>query len=120
MREVRYCEKHGDAMFIRYKGSNGKYYWNCTECKSEVSRKRARGNKLKAVQYLGGSCSVCRESFEGRQEVFDFHHVDPLTKATTVNKLMQNGWEVIVKELDKCVLVCANCHRTIHVDLRNK
>ncbi len=49
----------------------------------------------------------------------DFHHVDPSTKEFGVsNKGMTRSWEKIKAELDKCILVCANCHREIELGVR--
>lgn len=67
--------------------------------------------KAAAIHYLGGSCLDCGFSDLSRPEVFDFDHVEAKTDnvATLINK---KGWEAIQDELDKCELVCANCHRT--------
>lgn len=43
----------------------------------------------------------------------EFHHIDPREKDFTISKRMTT-FEAIRKELDKCALVCANCHREIH------
>ena len=67
--------------------------------------------KAAAIQYLGGCCLDCGFSDLSRPEVFDFDHVEDKTEnvATLINK---KGWDVLVEELDKCELVCSNCHRT--------
>jgi len=43
----------------------------------------------------------------------DFHHPDPLLKDFSISQRM-TSWEAIRKELDKCVLLCATCHREVH------
>jgi len=44
---------------------------------------------------------------------FDFHHVDAREKDFTISDRM-TSWKVIRSELDRCVLLCANCHREVH------
>lgn len=75
--------------------------------------KRRRQLKLRAVDYKGGKCFNCGYSnYEGALE---FHHIDPkLKKFSLSTKGLTRSWERIVEELDKCVLVCSNCHKEIH------
>lgn len=75
--------------------------------------KRRKALRLKSIEYLGGKCIVCGYSrYEGALE---FHHLADVKKEFGIS---QNGltrsWERIKKELNKCMLVCANCHREIH------
>lgn len=48
--------------------------------------------------------------------VYDFHHKDKSEKTKEVSYLITAnvGWEKLKRELDKCVLLCANCHRIRH------
>lgn len=51
--------------------------------------------------------------------VLDFHHVDPKTKEYRVASIIR-GRESLKRlraELEKCIVVCANCHRKIHAGL---
>ena len=43
----------------------------------------------------------------------EFHHKNPEEKDFTISSF-KGSWEDIQRELDKCVMVCANCHREIH------
>lgn len=61
-------------------------------------------------------CADCEVRYE-HAEVYDFHHRDPLDKAggmTSGEHLLGRSWERARRELDKCVLLCANCHRIRH------
>ena len=54
--------------------------------------------------------------------VMDFHHLDPATKAFNLGRVSTDTagahtLEAIKKEIDKCILVCAICHRKIHAGL---
>lgn len=69
-----------------------------------ISRKRW------AVDYLGGKCSLC--GYFKTIRALDFHHNDPAHKTANMSQLLVDGSIESVKvELDKCSLVCANCHR---------
>ena len=46
-----------------------------------------------------------------------FHHRDPLTKSFGIGGSHCRKWELLIKELDKCDLVCSNCHDEIHEGL---
>ena len=46
--------------------------------------------------------------------MYDFHHTDPLTKDKGIGQIISLGWEKVKIELNKCVLLCANCHRETH------
>ena len=69
--------------------------------------------KVRAVEYKGRTCSDCGQSFP--PAVFDFHHTDG-SKDDNVGTMTHNcrPWKVIKEELDKCVMLCANCHRLRH------
>lgn len=73
---------------------------------------RHRTMKLKAIEYLGGSCADCGGVYH--PAAFDFHHLDPSIKELHPGQALSGKWERARAELDKCVLLCANCHRTRH------
>lgn len=59
------------------------------------------------------SCLYCKEE---AIECLDFHHRDPKEKDVTIAAAVKNGWgkERILKEIEKCDVLCANCHRKLH------
>ena len=73
-------------------------------------------NKQRAIEYLGGECTDCGEVYI--QDVYDFHHRDPTQKDMQPNRMFRLKWEKIKPELDKCDLLCANCHRKRHYEER--
>ncbi len=73
---------------------------------------RHKEAKLKAIAYLGGACSDCGGVFP--PYVYDFHHLDEDTKLGNPSRFLRGDWKSAVSELDKCVLLCANCHRGRH------
>jgi len=58
-------------------------------------------------------CSIC--GYNKCYKALDFHHVNPKTKKfnITVTSLNSMGLEKILKEINKCILVCSNCHDEI-------
>ncbi len=75
----------------------------------------ARRKKLKAmvVEYKGGKCVLC--GYSRSVWALDLHHVDGSQKEFGLSvRGLTRSWEKIKEESDKCVLVCANCHREIH------
>ena len=76
-------------------------------------RKRA---KQKLVEIAGGKCQLC--GYDKCQAALEFHHLDPAEKdfAVTGSRVTRR-FELMVAEVLKCVLVCANCHREIHQGL---
>ena len=87
-----------------------KVYWK--QKHAEQAKKRGRERKLKAIDYLGGICVRCDNKFH--PSVFEFHHRDPMEKDFQPSQVLQHSWENFRKELDKCDLMCANCHRLTH------
>ena len=90
--------------------------------KKEINaRKKVRTDeqKQKAVEYLGGKCQQC-----GLEDicvnVFDFHHRDPKEKSYDISTKRYRNFESIKQELDKCDLLCANCHRRKHSGCERK
>ncbi|PIS11793.1 MAG: hypothetical protein COT73_02000 [Bdellovibrio sp. CG10_big_fil_rev_8_21_14_0_10_47_8] len=85
-----------------------------------VKIKRWR-NKLAAIKYLGGKCKKCGlECEEDMVGIFSFHHRHPSEKDFAISdKYDRLSWVKIKAELDKCDLVCNNCHGRIHATLQN-
>lgn len=72
--------------------------------------------KEKIILLKGGKCTDCSYAYTGTNHtVFDLHHLDPKGKDHTVSKIIGNrAWALVLKEVDKCVMLCANCHRLRH------
>jgi hypothetical protein len=78
---------------------------------------RRRALKQRAVDYLGGCCLDCGLR-TALIPVYAFHHRDPKAKDATAVRLISRGrWEPLRAELDKCDLLCANCHAVRHAVL---
>jgi 5-methylcytosine-specific restriction endonuclease McrA len=135
MRECTACylSKPLDAFFVKDK-KLGRLHTQCKACYS-IKRKlyykkhyqkyaneyRARAIlrnklikgalKLKLSEYLSDkSCSRCGIT---DSRVLEFDHMDPATKSFGINNGIRNSlhWERILEEIEKCQILCANCHR---------
>lgn len=73
---------------------------------------RWKRRKKQAIEYMGGGCSIC--GYNKSPNALEFHHIDPTTKRWNWNKLRLRKWKDIYEELDRCVLLCSNCHREQH------
>ncbi len=89
---------------------------NCKKCQNKYSVERWQSNKKRAVNYKGGKCERC--GYNKCIDALEFHHIDPLEKDKNFGNIKIRKWEDQKKELDKCICVCANCHREIHSELR--
>ena len=79
--------------------------------------KRRRKIKLMAVEYMGGQCSKCE--YKKCVAALEFHHKDVSKKdfGISINGATRS-WEKTKAELDKCIMLCSNCHRELHEELK--
>ena len=67
--------------------------------------------KQKLIEYKGGKCDFC--GYDKCNRSLQFHHLDPNEKDFSISG-KSLSFEKLKSEVDKCVLVCANCHCEIH------
>jgi len=95
------------------KRDTGKPYSYCKECQSSYTSQRRRDIKLQAIEYKGGECEVC--GYNTYPGALQFHHLDPNEKDFHISQRGHSrSWKRVKSELDKCIMVCANCHAEIH------
>ena len=73
--------------------------------------KRRRKVKLIAIEQKGGRCQIC--GYNKYPGALDLHHVNGQKSFGIGDKGYTRSWKKIKEEIDKCILVCANCHREI-------
>ena len=88
-----------------------------------MSRRAEMRDLLNVFRDFIGICQRCHRTLESLKQAekrLDFHHIDPATKSfeltDAVNKRF--NWWAIGLEILKCALVCEDCHREIHKELR--
>lgn len=75
---------------------------------------KAFRRKLELISLCGGGCKNC--GYKKNISALEFHHRDPTKKKIVLDlkSLGNNSMKTILEELDKCDLLCANCHRELH------
>lgn len=83
----------------------------------DAVRKRRKIVRFKALTYKGGRCQTC--GYDRCMEALEFHHLTSTKKDFGISsKGYTRSWDKIRAELEKCLLLCANCHREVHSSLQ--
>lgn len=109
------CNEEKPLSDYTIRKGRGRPYSYCKSCSLDITNERRRDIKRKAIEYKGGRCEHC--GLEDIPAVFEFHHLDPLEKEISISKMGGRKWASVKIELDKCVLLCANCHRKVHSEI---
>lgn len=113
------CKLCGKDFEIRKQGITRIYCYNCSpvysksDKKSLIIRQEAFRKALRnfGITYLGGRCKKC--GYNRCSSALAFHHIDPKEKEFNFSD-GSLSFSKYVKELDKCILLCANCHAEEH------
>lgn len=115
--------------------TNGKMYCS-TDCKSKyhykpkpneqiqidslASKEKLNSKKRDLVLYKGNKCEIC--NYHKNYAALCFHHLDPNEKEFQISKKenMRKDIGVLRLEVDKCQLLCHNCHCEVHKQYENK
>lgn len=110
------CFEHKPVSDFYNRSSRGnKPYDRCKSCFNKYCLDRWIDKKISAIIYKGSECVSCGLKYpEEPYVIFDFHHKNPELKDYEWSKLKLQSFERIKKELDKCDLLCSNCHRKTH------
>lgn len=107
------CELCDNNIPVKFRKKERKY---CGTCTTAIRRYKI---KLKALTYLGGKCVECE--YDENISCLDFHHINPNDKVHNLgaNIITTKKWVEIERELNKCIILCANCHRKKHSNYNN-
>lgn len=131
------CQVEKNESCFAFKNKQlGKLQSHCKECQSKyhkkhyLDNKKYYGNKRKLNnrkyrtmgkkfidEYKSNSC--CYFCKENTPCCLDFHHLDPNAKDSNISQMKGHARniETIMKEIDKCLVICSNCHRKLHAGL---
>ena len=101
-----------DISKMMNKGSQRKSKSLCKACHNRNTIERGKKNREEYIAYLGSSCSVC--GYNKCHSALEFHHKNPKQKDPKFTSIRYWGLEKAKDELDKCILLCSNCHREEH------
>ena len=105
-RQKMFCSKQCKSKYYQSQGYNTKY----------SQKKDYHGSLIKyyLIQQRGGKCEKC--GYDKNMSALEFHHLHPEEKEFTKDSrnLERHSDEEILKEFDKCILLCANCHAEFH------
>lgn len=115
-------------------GNQTKYCSNACKQKAHYNKIKEQSNtyhsqtlrglkrKIKFINLLGGKCSSC--GYKDNISALDFHHKNPRNKSFSLDlrQLSNTKESTLLLELNKCEILCANCHREKHypeMELKN-
>lgn len=99
------------------KRPNGNVYSYCKKCSNENTYSILKKHKLTLIQEFGGKCCKC--GYNKNTSALEFHHTNPEHKDFNISNTKTTNINKLRKEVEKCILVCANCHREIHYPQNN-
>lgn len=102
--------KDNTEFYIRKNGNLDSY---CKACVNKVSKERKHDIKKQCLEYKGNKCEIC--GYNKCIGALHFHHLSPSEKDFAISNLRSYTInDKIKKELDKCQILCANCHSEKH------
>ena len=109
--ECKHCGETDEDKFVN-KGGGRKSRSCCKSCHSKYTIDRFRSYRAEAIVYKGGKCICC--GYDKCTWSLGFHHRDPNQKDPNWRLMRNWKFDRVKSELDKCDLVCSNCHGEIH------
>lgn len=120
------------SAFHKLKTSSDGYTRRCKECQKATNARHyttnksaylssANRNRLKttAAYQKFKDTLVCVRCGESRSWCLSFHHTDPSKKDLNVSALISHSWNKIQEEIEKCIVLCHNCHADEHYRLKH-
>ena len=108
--ECRTCGTTGEEHFYK----SAKY--QCKKCWNKRTADTGKEKVRQLKEEYGGKCTQC--GYDRDPHALEFHHLDPTVKEFHLGEARGFNIEKLRAELDKCILVCRNCHTEIHSGLR--
>lgn len=120
---MRICKVCAKEKPLKLFAKNGKSYRSrCRECEASTQRKKIQVTMEYLISFKT-KCCLC--GYNKCKSALEFHHLDSKTKEFNLTQyagrraFTENTKLMIDREIKKCVILCANCHREIHEELIN-
>jgi hypothetical protein len=105
--------KELDHFFSKGKRNVGDTHHYCKPCLYAYQQERGKNRKKKVIEMMGGKCARC--GYCRNYAALEFHHLDPSKKEINISgNGIKGSWKRLMAELQKCILICSNCHREEH------
>ena len=134
MTETKICSKckmeYPITEFRWRNKAKGTLHSQCKSCEKERDKihyqeSKARRDSVRETAFMQKSNNLgivdaallkgCRKCGETRYYVLDFHHRNPAEKVGTISHMVKSSsYEKVLKEVEKCDVLCSNCHREFH------
>ncbi len=109
----KFCKKCNQIRpLVEFMNNKNCLHSTCKFCRIFEMKQKWIDYKKRAILYKGGKCIKC--GYDKNYAALDFNHIDPSKKECGWTQLKTRSWENIIKELDKCDLMCKNCHSELH------
>lgn len=125
------CKKELPITEFRWRNkAQNKLHSQCKICEKEADKKRYATSKERKEKVLSNTLKYkqnnisfidkykekgCCKCGEKRPYLMEFHHINPEEKTNTIAHMIKSSsLDNLKKEVEKCVLLCANCHREFH------
>lgn len=89
----------------------GRQKTRCGKCQAKLNEENRVKQRIDAIEYKGGKCEHC--GYNKYRGALEFHHIDP-TQKDVKNFKPGSSKKKFLAEVDKCILLCSNCHREEH------
>lgn len=116
--KIKECLKCGQKFEILDTGYARRYCYNCVPKKAyKDGASLRRLVKQWVLEEKGNKCQCC--GYNTCSAALELHHLDPTQKDFNLSdRDLKLDWPTIKQEIDKCILICSNCHREIHAGVR--
>lgn len=105
---IKECKHHGPTDFVL----EGRGYYRCKQCRQDRVAEQRRKNKIKLIKHFGNKCHIC--NYDRCAAALEFHHIDKTTKSFALAQSgLTKSYNKLLVEANKCILLCANCHREV-------
>ena len=125
------CKRELPTTEFRWKNkAAGKLHSQCKDCQKAAEKihyqeRKSRQDAVKETAVFQKNRNImlveqykecgCKKCGENRLYVLDFHHISPQNKTGVIAHMIKSSSaENLSEELQKCVVLCANCHREFH------
>ena len=133
MEAIKVCRKCGLKAYTKedlnefvkdskYKDGHTTICYACNRERNKEAREISKEyikNKIKNYlnvknnEYVCSKCKITSPYYK----MFDWHHTNPSEKEFNIGNITRSAvsWVTLKQELDKCIFLCANCHRLEHI-----